>query len=77
MNTEQAIIQCAADAYCVQASTITLDTDIREDLSNQSMKLLAFISSIEDELDVQIDLGEAGGLKTIRDFVEKVDAMAK
>lgn len=75
--TEQTVINCAASAYRVDASTITLDTDIREGLSNQSLKLVAFISGIEDELDVEIDIAEAGNLKTIRDFVDKVNQLAK
>lgn len=75
-KVEETVIQCAATAYRADASAITLDTDIREDLSNQSLKLVAFISGIEDELDVEIDIAEAGNLKTIRDFVDKVNQAA-
>lgn len=71
-NIEQVIIECAAEAYAVDASAIGLDTDIRNDISNQSLKLVAFISSIEDELNVTIDLGEAAELKTILDFADRV-----
>jgi acyl carrier protein len=77
MTIEKAIIQCAADAYAVDILTITPDTDIREELSNQSLKLVAFISGIEDELDVKIDIRDAGKLKTIRDFVDKVSQLAE
>lgn len=75
-KVEETVIQCAATAYRVDAANITLDTDIREDLSNQSLRLVAFISGIEDELDVEIDIAEAGSLKTIRDFVDKVNQEA-
>lgn len=74
---EKTVIECAAQAYCVDAASITLDTDIREQLSNQSLKMVAFISCIEDELDVQIDLRDAAKLKTIRDFVAKVNELAE
>jgi acyl carrier protein len=74
---EQKVIQCAADAYMVDASAITLDTNIREQLSNQSLKLVVFISTIEDELDVTIEIRDAAKLKTIRDFVDKVNQLAK
>jgi acyl carrier protein len=77
MTIEKAIIQCAADAYGVDVSTITPDTNIREELSNQSLKLVAFISGIEDELDVKVDLRDAGKLKTIHDFVDKVSQLAE
>lgn len=74
-NIEQIVIECAAEAYSVEPDTIGPDTDIRNEISNQSLKLVAFISSIEDELNVTIDLGEAAELKTIRDFAEKVKAL--
>ncbi|MDP4381141.1 hypothetical protein QSH66_26430, partial [Escherichia coli] len=32
----QTVIECAAEAYGVDKETISLDTDIREDLSNES-----------------------------------------
>lgn len=75
MNIEGKIIECAAQVYGVDASAITEDTDIREELSNQSIKLIAFISSIEDELDAAISIPEAGNLKTIGDFVKKVEEL--
>ncbi|MDR1245754.1 MAG: phosphopantetheine-binding protein [Clostridiales Family XIII bacterium] len=77
MNIEKTVIRCAADAYSVDESTITLDTDIRSQLSKQSLLLVAFISSIEEELNVTIDLGEAAALKTIRDFVDKIGQPAE
>ena len=77
MKIEETVIKCAAEAYSVDESSITMDTDIREELSSQSLKMVAFISCIEEELDVQIDLREAAGLKTIRDFVDKVNQLAE
>lgn len=74
---EQKVIECAAEAYQADLSTITLDTDIREDLSSQSMKLVAFISVIEDELDVEISMRDAAQLKTIRDFAQRVTEMGE
>lgn len=66
------VIVCAADAYGVDASEITPATDIREDLSNESMKMIVMISSIEEETDVTIEIQEASLLNTIQDFVDKV-----
>ena len=70
--TAQAVIHAAADAYGVDASAITLNTDIREDLSNESMKMIVMISTIEDELDVTIEIQEASNLNTIGEFVNVV-----
>ena len=74
---EEKVIACLADSYAVDESTITLDTNIREEISNQSMKMIAFISSIEDELDVTIEMREAADLITVRDFVERVNQLAE
>ena len=68
----QTVIAAAADAYGVDESEITLATDIREDLSNESMKMIVMISTIEDELNVTIEIQEASLLNTIADFVGKV-----
>lgn len=72
---EAKVIACAADAYDVDAATITMDTNIREEISNQSMKMIAFISNIEDELDVKVQLRDAGNLITIRDFVNRINEL--
>lgn len=66
------VIKCAADAYDVDEAELTLATDIREDLSNESMKMIVMISDIEDELNVVIEIQEASYLNTLADFVNKV-----
>lgn len=76
MNLTEKIIACAASVYGVDAASITVDTDIREELSNQSLKMIAFISAIEDETDIAIEIRDAGQLKTIGDFVKKAEELA-
>ena len=68
----QAVIAAAAEGYDVDPSEITLATDIREDLSPQSMKMIVMLSGIEEALDITIDITEAGELNTIADFVNIV-----
>ncbi len=68
----KAVIAAAAEGYDVDPSAITLGTDIREDLSPQSMKMIVMLSSIEEALDITIDITEAGELNTIADFVNSV-----
>ena len=70
--TAQTVMEAAADAYGVAVSDITLATDIREDLSNESMKMIVMISTIEDQLNVTIEIQEASNLNTIGDFVAVV-----
>lgn len=74
---EQKVIDCVAQAYAVDASTLTLDTDIRKELSNVSMKLLVLISTIEDALDVEITMTDVAQLRTIGDFAGKVAELAE
>lgn len=62
------MITAAAEAYDADEDSITLSTDIREDLSPESMKMIVMLSNIEDSLDVVIEISEAGSLNTIADF---------
>lgn len=66
------VIACAADAYGVDAAGLTLSTDIREDLSNESMKMIVMISEIEERLKVTIEIQEASQLNTLGEFTAKV-----
>ena len=68
----QAVIACAAEAYETDAGQITFETDIRQDLSNASIKMIVMLSGIEDALGVTIEIMEAGSLNTIGDFVKAV-----
>lgn len=68
------VMACAADAYGVDEAGLTLSTDIREELANESMKMIVMISEIEDELGATIELRDAAKLLTIGDFVAAVKA---
>ena len=72
MNIEEKVIACAAETYEMDAKNINLDTNIREELSNQSLLMIAFISGIEESMGAVIDLRDAAKLFTISDFAEKV-----
>ena len=68
----QVVIASAAEAYGIDASEITLATDVREDLGNQSMKMIVMLSEITERIEVSIDITEAGAFNTIGDFVNAV-----
>lgn len=72
MEYEKIVMQCAAKVYGVEIENISVETDIREELSNQSIKLLTFLSAVEGECGVVFDLAQTGELKTIKDIVDKV-----
>lgn len=66
------VIACAADAYETDAVLIKPETDIRNDLSGQSIKLIVLLSNIEDELGVSIEIVEAGNINTIGELIKAV-----
>ncbi|MBR1659612.1 MAG: acyl carrier protein [Oscillospiraceae bacterium] len=68
----ETVIECAAEAYGVDKAGLTLSTDIREDLSNESMKMIVMISEIEERLKVTIEIQEASNLNTLGEFTAKV-----
>ena len=68
------VIACAAEAYGMDASEITLASDVRKDLGNESLKMIVMLSEITERTDVPIDITEAGAFNTIGDFVEAVQA---
>lgn len=72
MDIEKKVIECAALVYEVDETEITLETDIREDLSAQSIKIIAFIGGLEEAFGIMIDFVDAGELVTIGDFVNKI-----
>ncbi|MBR3245687.1 MAG: hypothetical protein IKF90_23795 [Parasporobacterium sp.] len=66
------VIECASLAYEIDESEISLQSDIRMDLSTQSIKMIIMISEIEEALGVTIEITEAANLVTIEDFVRLV-----
>ena len=72
MDIEKKVIECAALVYEVDESEISLDTDIREELSAQSIKLIGFVGGLEDAFGIVIDFSEAIDLVTINDFVKRI-----
>ena len=70
------VIACAAEAYGIDKSEITLESDVREDLGNQSLKMIVMLSEITERTGVSIDITEAGAFRTIGDFVNAVKKKA-
>lgn len=73
----ETVFECAAIGYEMDMSGITFDSDIRLDMSNQSIKMIVMISEIEDELGITIEITEAAELVTMGDFVRLVKKKLK
>lgn len=70
---EAQIIALVATSYGVEESTLTIDTNIANDIGGTSLQMVGLISEIENELDVMVQLQEAAGCATIGELVDKVE----
>jgi acyl carrier protein len=59
-----------ADQLELDPSTITMDTNILEDLEADSLDFVELVTSIEDEFDIVITDEAVGDFKTVRQVVE-------
>ncbi|MDD6159549.1 MAG: acyl carrier protein [Oscillospiraceae bacterium] len=71
---EEKIIELVAMSYNKDASELSVDTNMKEELSGASVLMVGLISEIENELDVMIQLADAAACKTIGELVDKVEA---
>lgn len=70
---EQQVIGLVATSYGVDASTLTVDTNIAAEIGGTSVQMVGLVSEIENELDVMVQLQDAAGCATIGDLVDKVE----
>ncbi len=59
-----------ADQLELDPATITMDTNILEDLEADSLDFVELVTSIEDEFDIVITDEAVGDFKTVRQVVE-------
>jgi len=71
---EAKIIELVAMSYNKDASELSVNTNMREELSGASVLMVGLISEIENELDVMVQLADAAACTTIGDLVDKVEA---
>jgi len=70
---EAQIIEMIATIYNKDADTLSVDTNMREELKGSSVLMVGLVSEIENELDVMIQLADAAACTTIGDLVDKVE----
>ena len=61
------------DQLDLEPEDITLDTNIIEDLGADSLDLVDFVMSLEDEFDKEIPDEDIEGIKTIGDVVSYIE----
>ena len=65
-----------ADQFDVAEDTISLDTDIQEDLGADSLDVVDLLMSIEDEFEVEIPDEEIDNIRTVGELVSFIEANA-
>lgn len=63
-----------AEQLEIDPETITLDTNIVDDLDADSLDFVEMITSIEDEYNILVD-EKVGDFKTIREVVEYLETL--
>ena len=63
------IAEILADGLGVEADSITLDTNIKEDLGADSLDLFQMVMALEDEYGIEIPTEELNSIETVADVI--------
>ena len=66
-----------AEQLEIDPETITLDTNIVDDLDADSLDFVEMITSIEDEFNIVVTDEKVGDYKTVRQVVEFLETLVK
>ena len=70
---EAQIIEMIATIYNKDVEDLSVETNMREELTGSSVLMVALVSEIENELDVMIQLADAAACTTIGDLIDRVE----
>ena len=70
---EAKVIELIAITVGKDAADITVDSSFKTDLAAPSVKMVALISEIENELDASVMLADASGCTTVGELVDLVE----
>lgn len=62
-----------ADQFDIEEDSITLDTDIQDDLGADSLDVVDLLMSIEDEFEIEIPNEEIENIKTVGQLVNYIE----
>ena len=66
-----------AEQLEIDPETITMDTDIVDDLQADSLDFVEMITSVEDEFNIVVTDEKVGDFKTVRQVVEFLETLVK
>lgn len=68
------ICELLADKFDADASTMTMDTKIKEDLNADSLDVVELMMDLEENFGIKISDEEATQMSTIGDIVKYIEA---
>ncbi len=63
-----------SEQFSVDEDSITMETDISEDLGADSLDVVDLLMSLEDEFEIEIPDDDVEGIKTVGQLVEYIKA---
>ena len=67
-----------AEQFAVEPETVTMDTDLQEDLGADSVDLVELVMAMEEEFEIgEVQEDELGGMKTVGDAVSFIAGRMK
>ena len=69
--------QILAEQLDADIESITLETDIQDDLGADSLDVVEMLMTLEDEFNVTVTDEESVNLKTVGDIVKLIDSKTK
>ncbi len=65
--------EIVADKLGIEASEVTLESDLKEDLDADSLDIVDIVMSLEEEFEVTIEAEDEEHLKTVADLVKFIE----
>jgi acyl carrier protein len=62
-----------SEQFDVEEDTITLDTNIAEDLGADSLDIVDLLMSLEDEFEIEVPDDEIENIKTVGELVKYIE----
>lgn len=73
-STQESVIGIIAEQLGVEASEITPETDIANDLGADSLDIAELMIAFEEEFSIDIDESEAQNISTVGDVIRHIES---
>lgn len=77
MNVFEEVVKIITEEINCDASKITLESRLKEDLGADSIDAVQIIMDLEDKFDISIDEDDATKILTVKDIVDYVNKLVE